>query len=46
MNAQTLTDAKRAVREMENLDRDHERLWRREDELITHLAESSKGRAR
>ena len=33
-NPQTLADAKRAAREMENLDRDHERLWRREDELI------------
>ena len=33
-NPQTLVDAKRAAREMESLDRDHERLWRREDELI------------
>ena len=33
-NPQTLADAKKAAREMENLDRDHERLWRREDELI------------
>ena len=33
-NPQTLADAKRAVGEMENLDREHERLWRMEDELI------------
>ena len=33
-NPQTLADAKRAAREMESLDRDHERLWRRDDELI------------
>ena len=33
-NPQTLADAKRAAREMESLDRDHERLWRTEDELI------------
>ena len=33
-NPQTLADAKRAAREMKNLDRDHERLWRREDEQI------------
>ena len=26
-----------AVREMENLDRDHKRLWRNEDELIPQL---------
>ena len=30
----TLADAKRAAREIESLDKDHERLWRREDELI------------
>ena len=29
-----MTDAKRAAREMKSLDRDHERLWRRKDELI------------
>ena len=29
-----MADAKRAAREIENLDRDHEKLWRREDELI------------
>ena len=34
MNPQTLADANRAAREMENLNKDHERLWRREDELI------------
>ena len=33
-NPQTLADAKRAAREMENLDRDNERLWRYDDELI------------
>ena len=33
-NPQTLADAKRAVRVMESLDRDHGRLWRRENELI------------
>ena len=33
-NSQILTDAKRAAREMKNLDRDHERLWRREDDWI------------
>ena len=33
-NPQTLADAKRAAKEMENLDRDQERLWRKEDELI------------
>ena len=33
-NPQTLADAKRAAREMEKLDRDHERLWKMEDELI------------
>jgi len=30
----TLADAKQAARDIENLDKDHERLWRREDELI------------
>ena len=29
-----MTDAKRAAKEMENLERDYERLWRMEDELI------------
>lgn len=29
-----MADAKRTAREMKNLDRDHERLWRMEDELI------------
>ena len=33
-NPQTLADTKRAAREMESLDRDHERLSRREDEFI------------
>ena len=33
-NPQTLADANRAAREMESFDRDHEKLWRREDELI------------
>ena len=33
-NPQTLADAKWAARDMESLDRDHERLWRRKDELI------------
>ena len=31
---QTLADAKRTTRDIESLDRDHERLWRNEDELI------------
>ena len=34
MNPQTLADARRAAKEMENLDKDHERLWRMKDELI------------
>ena len=29
-----MADAKKAARDMESLDRDHERLWRREYELI------------
>ena len=33
-NPQTLADAKVAAREMEHIDRDYERLWRREDESI------------
>ena len=33
-NPQTLAEAKRAAKELESLDRDHERLWRSEDELI------------
>lgn len=33
-NPHTLVDAKVAAREMEQIDRDYERLWRREDELI------------
>ena len=37
MNPQTLADAKWAAREMESLDRDHDRLWRREDELISQF---------
>jgi hypothetical protein len=33
-NPQTLAAAKVAAREMEHIDRDYERLWRREDDLI------------
>ena len=33
-NPQTLAEAKTAAREMENIDRDYERLWRKEDESI------------
>ena len=29
-----MADAKRAAREIEGLDKYHERLWRREDELV------------
>ena len=36
-NPQILADAKRAAREMKSLDRDHERLWRNEDELISQF---------
>ena len=33
-NPRTLAEAKVAARDMEHIDRDYERLWRREDELI------------
>lgn len=33
-NPRTLAEAKVATRDMEHIDRDYERLWRREDELI------------
>ena len=33
-NPQTLAEAKVAAREMEHIDRDYERLWRKEDESI------------
>ena len=34
-NPQILVDAKRAARKMESLDKDHERSWRKNDELIS-----------
>ena len=33
-NPRTLTEAKIAARDMEHIDRDYERLWRKDDELI------------
>ena len=36
-NPRTLAEAKVAAREMKHIDRDYERLWRREDELVPQL---------
>ena len=36
-NPRTLVDAKAAAREVDQLDKEHERLWRREDDLISQF---------